>query len=357
MSLRSEFARDHPGFPLLSQDDPDGLREFLADRGWIRADEEIRSCNPAGEGNMNLTLRIETSRHRFVLKQSRPWVEKYDDIPAPWDRCLVERRFYDCVQNIPGVADRMPELLYADADARVLLLEDLSEARDLTSLYRGDSLSDAEIDALADYLQRLHDGTRQLPVLTELVNREMRSLNHEHIFVVPLESESGLDLESIAPGLSQAARSLQEHAAYREAVRETAERYLADGECLVHADYFPGSWLRTRDGLRVVDAEFAFPGDPEIDVGCALAHLALARQPLEVARELRERYEGGTRSPLDPMWLARYAGVEVMRRLIGVAQLPLPTAERSAPDFRIALLEAARVATVEGSVDALWQSR
>ena len=106
----------------------------------------------------------------------------------------------------------------------------------------------------------------------------------------------------------------------------------------------------------MIDPEFAFPGDPEVDVGCALAHLALARQPLEAARLLRNHYEAGVRAPLDSTWLARYAGVEVMRRLLGVAQLPLPEPERSTPDFRLALLEGSRAAMLAGNVDALWQS-
>src|SRR2546421_5684303 len=47
------------------------------------------SAAPAGEGNMNYTLRIGTSERSFVMKQARPWVEKYPHIAAPWDRALM----------------------------------------------------------------------------------------------------------------------------------------------------------------------------------------------------------------------------------------------------------------------------
>ena len=303
---------------------------------------------------MNLTLRVETDRRSFVVKQSRPWVEKYDEIPAPWDRCLFECRFYELASELPGVADRMPQLLCADPEARVLVLEDLVDARDLTSLYRGDSLTGAETDALADYLLRLHGGTTRSAKLAQLANREMRSLNHEHIFRIPLADDNGLDLDAFAPGLAAAAAELRRDARYRKLVEKTGARYLSDGDCLVHGDYFPGSWLRTRDGLRVIDPEFAFPGDPEVDVGCVLAHLALAGQPISCARRLRRRYESNGDPKLDPIWLARYASAEVMRRLIGVAQLPLPDCRSSDPGFRPALLERSTQAMQHCEVDALW---
>ena len=303
---------------------------------------------------MNLTLRIETDRRSFVLKQSRPWVEKYDTIPAPWDRSLFEGRFYELTRGLPGVAERMPELLHADPEARVLLLEDLADARDLTSLYRGDTLTGAEIDALGDYLRRLHRGTAGSAELSQLANREMRSLNHEHIFRVPLADDNGLDLEAFAPGLAHAARKLFRDDRYRKLVAETATRYLRDGDCLVHGDYFPGSWLRTPGGLRVIDPEFAFPGDPEVDVGCALAHLALADQPIDARLRLQDRYESSGDPKLDPIWLARYAAAEVMRRLIGVAQLPLPDERSGGSGLRAALLERSRRTMRCGNVDALW---
>jgi len=301
---------------------------------------------------MNLALRVRTDRRSFVLKQSRPWVEKYDTIPAPWDRSLFECRFYELTRDLPGVANRMPKLLHADPEARVLVLEDLPEARDLTSLYHGAALSDAEIDALADFLRCLHTGTAGSPALPKLANREMRALNHEHLFLVPLAD--GRDLEALEPELADAAEELRRDSRYRQLVAETASRYLADGGCLVHGDYFPGSWLRTRDGLRVIDPEFAFPGDPEVDLGCALAHLALASQPIGSAERLRECYASSGEPQLDPIRLARYAAVEVMRRLIGVAKLPLPEAREGVPGFRPALLERSRGAMLRGDIDELW---
>ena len=73
------------------------------------------------------------------------------------------------------------------------------------------------------------------------------------------------------------ARALQADACYVGIVRELGALYLQDGTSLLHGDYFPGSWLQTAAGVRVIDPEFCFFGPPEFDVGVLLAHLHLAQ--------------------------------------------------------------------------------
>ena len=102
MTHRLDAMRAHPAFPWLDAGDPSGLRAFLTARGWLDPGERMIACTRAGEGNMNLTLRVRTERRSMVLKQARPWVEKYDHIEAPWERSLSERWFYDRVASIPG---------------------------------------------------------------------------------------------------------------------------------------------------------------------------------------------------------------------------------------------------------------
>jgi 5-methylthioribose kinase len=358
VGIREDAIRAHPDFPWLDVEDPAGIARYLGARNFLAEGETFLRCEIAGEGNMNLTLRVHTSARRFILKQSRPWVEKYPEIAAPWDRSESELRFYQRVSSIAGVAERMPQLLGGRAADRVLLLEDLAGAHDLGSLYSDlgtANLHDDEIDALAGYLAALHAETRDR-VGVELANRKMRALNHAHIFVIPLTAGNGIELDSFEPGLEVAAQRLTGDPEYLAVVSETAERYLRDGRdgrdgpCLLHGDFFPGSWLRSDRGLRVIDPEFSFPGDPEVDLACALAHLALARQPVQVAERFLDAYCAGVP---DPLWLARYAAVEVMRRLIGVAQLP----RLAAPDgWRARLLERSRQTALAGDFRALFAS-
>jgi 5-methylthioribose kinase len=153
----------------------------------------------------------------------------------------------------------------------------------------------------------------------------MRALNHEHIFRLPLDPDNGLDLDGFTPGLSAAGARLQGDEDYVSTVTALGEEYLSDGDCLVHGDYFPGSWLSTASGVRVIDPEFCFLGPRAFDVGFMLGHLHLAGQAESTCEALLSRYReeaGGTDAGF-AAHAKRFAGVEIMRRLIGVAQLPL----------------------------------
>jgi 5-methylthioribose kinase len=343
-----DAVRAQPDFPWLSLDDAAGLEAFLQSRGWLAEGEHVASCEKPGEGNMNLTIRVRTRRRSFIVKQARPWVEKYDHIPAPWERLEFECRFYERAQSIAEVARAMPRLLGADPAARTLVLEDLIDAQVLTSLYGGDRLSPDELAQLGRYLAALHRSTTG-PSDPAFSNRAMRALNHEHIYAFPLAANNGLELDRFEPGLAAAAEQLRQDETYQTQVREAGQRYLSDGHVLVHGDYFPGSWLRTGAGIRVIDPEFCFYGDPEFDVGCAVAHLALAAQPRAEAGALIAAY--GTGATLRMELVASYAAVEVMRRLIGVAQLPLSSVRVN----RCGLLERSRKAIVGRSWEILWE--
>jgi 5-methylthioribose kinase len=348
---RAEFAAKHPEFPLLAAGDVAGTEAVLRRVGGVlAAGERVEAVTKAGEGNMNLTLRVGISGpaggRSVIVKQSRPWVEKYDFIAAPWDRAVMEAAFYRAVRDIPAVAGGMPMFIRADTATRTLALEDLGATSDLFPMYSGGAgLSEAEVAGLMAWLSALHGATRGKfdPALR---NEEMRRLNHAYIFDLPLQTPAE-KLVEIGPGLDTATAKLLADGEYVRAVESAGRLYLsAEGPCLLHGDFFPGSVLRARGGLKVIDPEFCFFGPAEFDVGVWVAHLALAQQP----QGLAEAVLAGYRPPLDAGLVGRFAGIEVMRRLIGVAQLPL-----GAGMDKAGLLLRSHRAVRSGDVGALWE--
>ncbi|MEM7626480.1 MAG: phosphotransferase [Planctomycetota bacterium] len=332
----------------LSASEPDGIRRRLQALGWL-PDTTITHIKRAGEGNMNLTVRLVTANgESVILKQSRPWVEKYPSIEAPEERIEFEHAFYRRVVGLPGVAERTPRVLAFDAAQRLMLMEDLGESSDFASLYGGGTLSEPTADALVDWLAALHEHTRGTPDAT-MANRSMRELNYAHIFDLPLRAAM-LDEDTIEPGLAAAAAQLREDAGYVAKVRMLGERYLDDGPCLLHGDFFPGSWLDTGAGVRVIDPEFGFYGAPEFDLAISVAHLALTGQPWATAERWLSRYRAAVSCPVDEDLVAGFAAAEVMRRIIGVAQLPLS----GEAVLRVGLLQASRRALAERQCSALW---
>ena len=310
-----------PNF-LLDPQDLDGLAAYLHKTRLI-PDERVVSAERIGDGNMNLTVRLRSNSRTLILKQARPWVEKYPHIPAPVERASVEAAFYRVIGARPDLGRRMPRLLGFDDPAKLLVLEDLGERSDLMGLYRGDPLPEAAclqlVESLSGFLSMLHACAVPASETHTLRNRAMRKLNHEHQYDLPLRKENGLDLDRITPGLEFEAARLRSDVKYCARVAELGSQYLSDGPVLVHGDFFPGSWLQTGDGLAVIDPEFCFLGAREYDIGVFLAHLHLIN-----TQSSWSIVESSYAGPVDWPLARQFAGAEIMRRLIGVAQLPVP---------------------------------
>lgn len=315
--------------PVLGAGDAAAAATFLERRGWLPDGAQVLTADRAGDGNMNLVLRVryrvagagpETAS--LILKQARPWVEKYPDIAAPAERLGVEADFYRCVADVPALATRMPQLLAVDEDACAALLEDLGEASDYAGIYthtgkKADgTLPAADLAGLLDWLSQLH----ALPVSAldwpRLRNHAMRALNHAHIFAIPFADDAP-DADGYCAGLGASAARLRRDPAVRARVAELGEVYLADGDQLLHGDCYPGSWLRSAAGLRIIDPEFGFLGPAEFDLGVLTAHLHFAA--IETSDLSAYRAQAG----FDARLMRGFAGAEILRRLLGVAQLPL----------------------------------
>lgn len=315
--------------------------------GVLRDGERVVAVGLAGQGNMNRTLRVRTSERSLILKQSFPWVAKYPQFEAPWDRIVGEHAFYARVRGVAGVGDRMPAVIHFEPDGRWMALEDLGEGGDFADLYRGMSIEEDALQALAEYLSRLHGmGAAVEPAR----NLEMRTLNHAHVFEIPFRADNGLDLEAISPGLGDAgARVTSNREVVEGAARLGLEVYLGDGRSLLHGDFFPGSVVRGAHGLRVIDPEFSFDGRAEVDEGVWLGHLVLAGQGVGALESWRRSYQGPAGH--DGGLAVALAGVEIVRRLIGYAQLPLGCSSRG----RITRLEVGAGLIVRPRWDALLE--
>lgn len=293
------------------------LTQYLRQQRWIDPDEAVLALEKPGEGNMNFVVRIITDRQRFIVKQARPWVQKYPQVAAPVERVGVEARFYSCIGAEPGLQSFMPTLKGYDAANFTLALEDLGARGDYTTLYQpGHRLQADELNTLIDFISALH----ALNGVDFPANTAMKTLNHEHIFRFPFDERTGFDLDTVQPGLAAIARPYQRHEALKTRVAALGDVYLQTGSVLLHGDYYPGSWLNVASGVKIIDPEFGFMGRAEFDLGVLIAHLKMAQNdPLIPDVLARYRQPVGFDTAL--MW--GFAGTETLRRLMGLAQLPL----------------------------------
>ena len=317
------------------------LTVLAQQNNWISTARQIVDLSVPGAGNMNRVLRARLDNNdTLIFKQALPYVAKYPDIAAPLARFKSEVAFYQVVQSTPAVQMRTPAVIGFDAQHHLLCLQDLGDVGDLSDLYnlagsdnkfespQSRKVPQGYFSALVYWLWKLHHIAVDKDQQMRLENMAMRKLNHAHIFEIPLQVDNGLELK---PHLRSLAANF---CANQKLVTEATilgEIYLGQRPHkskpgLLHGDFYPGSWLAQQSmGIMVIDPEFGFFGPPEFDVGIMLGHLTLCGFDQAQIMSILQGYvpvEG-----FDYTLAMKFASMEVIRRLLGVAQLPIAATE------------------------------
>ncbi|MEM8670826.1 MAG: phosphotransferase [Planctomycetota bacterium] len=310
-------------FPLISPEEKESVRDALQLLGLWEFGEVVMKVERAGEGNMNMVVRVVTTRRHIILKQSRPWVEKYPQIAAPVDRSAAEAGFYRLINGHSDVASKMPRLWATDAGRHLLALEDLGSVSDYSALYASSDVDAMPMAEATAWLVKLHSISLQETERSQFGCMELRKLNHQHMYQIPLQSPSVAALDEVCPGLESLATEIRSWPTLESTCQRLGSEYLQAGDYLLHGDFYPGSWLRTEEGYRVIDPEFTYAGPREFDLGVLAAHRVLCGGDADSLDSVFEAYREAGGGDLDQKRVAEFAALEIVRRLIGVAQLPL----------------------------------
>jgi len=186
----------------------------------------------------------------------------------------------------------------------------------MSFIYNNGKIETSEIETLVQILSNIHKSkvTNSYPE-----NKELRVLNHQHIFVLPFMENNGFSLDDIQKGLEDLSKPYKNDSQLKTIITQVGKRYLSEGTVLLHGDYYPGSWMAKKDQVFVLDPEFSFKGFPEFDLGVMAAHIVMATGNKLMISNIKNTYD----LTLDEPLFLQIIGIEIMRRIIGLAQLPL----------------------------------
>ena len=344
-TLKSRYLKIYDAKFFLEQD-LETITPYLKSQGWLEANDHVTKLEIPGKGNMNLILRvIPHQAPSFIIKQARPWVEKYPQLEAPVERIKVEHTFYQQLAGHPGLTKYSPAVMGFDVANSILTLEDFGQSADCSFVYnKGSFFGRNELDAAIGYLNIIN----QLPVPKRYPsNLALRELNHQHIFYLPFIADNQFNLDEIQVGLQAFSQPCKKDKPLYLKIEQLGKSYLGSGDTLLHGDFYPGSLLQTQAGLKVIDPEFSYVGPVEWDIAVFIAHLLLSATPLKLIDSCLSNYEKP--AYFDHDRFSGFVGVEVLRRLIGLAQLPLEMALQQKAD----LIEQSREWIKKGNIDIL----
>jgi len=344
----------HPvEFMILSEDN---ISAYLDDRPQLgnRVGTVIQVEMPE-DGNINGVYIVRGDRGSLVLKQGLPWVRIIETWELTAERTTREANLFE--KWSPFAEGLLPAIFDFDEENHVIAMEDLSRFTLLADAFGQAGGQQANIERIGRLLARAFLGTSPFFLdpaeystrLIEAENPELAELMEQVVFDQPWESEP---LDYCHRELQNDFRTMLDDPSLQARVGDLKFIFRTVHEGLIHGDLHTGSVMVTEEDLRVFDAEFARYGPVAWDVGEFIGHLRIAAVALEFVgdgaaatvceplpahfwnafeQEVRSGWgerndETFTDSFLDE-WLsgqselaARFAGVEIARRMTGVGK-------------------------------------
>ena len=326
----------------------DYLRRQRTEIGVFEPDTEFH-IEEIGDGNLNTVYRVSDitrPEHSLVLKHAPPYIKILGpDYPLSVERLTYESRALDVYNRL--VSGAVPVQYSFDADAAVIAMEDLRDARVL----RDDLIAGAVDIAIPEqigrfmavvhsqtYLDNLDSETAQR-CKRRFANTTMQSITADYVFTFPYTEH---ETNFWTPGLEPDLQRLKADTDFLEQAAHLKQVFLTAQQGITHGDLHTGSVLVQGDTAKVIDAEFAFYGPVGFDLGLYWANYLLSyfshqgtwsvQSMLKTAiGQTWHTYNAEFRM-VDAALKAQilqnifhdavgFAGLEILRRLIGAAHV------------------------------------
>lgn len=288
---------------------------------------DFYTCEAIEDSNMNLVLKVRIGSKVWIVKHADPWVRKYPNIAAPVSRTRQEAYFYEAFEENQKLKELMPQYLGYKDKENFLVLEYIDNAISGMCLYEDNNAVGIPLNMIEQgisYLSSLHLVNPDTSI--DWSNLELRELNYLHIFEFPFNANNGIDLNQFCQGLDKLGRQIQQDEKLKKASLLLGSMYInAKGPALLHGDFYPGSWLVKNQKMYIIDPEFCFLGPAEFDLGVLLAHHLITGGSTLDIEQLINSYKNKISSGFyfDETLCQKFCGIEVLRRLLGAAQLPI----------------------------------
>ena len=302
-----------------------------------------------GDGNLNTVYRVSDAtdaERSIVLKHAPPYIKILGpDYPLSIKRLTFEARaleLYDRLANgtVPAQYDFDPE-------AAVIAMEDLRDARVL----RDDLINGTVDTAIAEQIgrfmgiahSRTHinniDNTVAQHYKQQFANTTMQAITADYVFTFPFTEH---ETNFWTPGLESEIQQLKADTDFLAQAADLKQIFLTAQQGITHGDLHTGSVLVQNNTAKVIDAEFAFYGPVGFDLGLYWANYLLAH----FAHQDNPHIQSAIKTAIGQTWQTYttqfemtdtelkaktlenifheaigFAGLEILRRLIGAAHV------------------------------------
>ena len=339
---------------------PDVL-EYVAEKGYMPQDTAL-SAKEIGDGNLNYVFRVvdEKTGKSVIVKQAGVALRISAEMKVSTDRNRIESEILEIEwKYAPGL---VPRIFGYDTVMSTCVMEDLSDhalmryalMRHETFPRFAEDISTFMVNTLLKTTDVAMEHKAKKDLVKRFINPELCEITEDLVLTEPYNDVNHRNI--VFPRNAEfVRRELYEDEALHLEIAKIKFEFMNNAQALIHGDLHTGSIFVKPDSTRVFDPEFAFFGPMGYDIGNVVANLIFAYDngwaagetafcdwALEAIREtlnlFREKFlkafdacvtDRMAKTPGFKEWYlgsvmtdtAAYAGTELIRRTVGMAQV------------------------------------
>lgn len=256
----------------------DDAVNYTKDFGIFSKDAKLRG-EEIGDGNINYIFRVieDTTGKSVVLKQADKFLRS-SGRPLDLDRNRIEAEILKLEgEYAPGF---VPKVYRYDDIMCVIVMEDISAYKNLRKeLISGkifpkfaDEISSFLVDTLLPTTDLVLDRGEKKDRVREFVNVELCDISECLVFTEPYVNDK--DRNIVIPENKEfVEKYLYNDIELRGEVAKLKNNFMNNAQALIHGDLHSGSIFINKDGMKVIDPEFAFYGPMGYDIGNVIGNL------------------------------------------------------------------------------------
>lgn len=251
------------------------LRSFFSDLSALSAQE-------VGDGNLNMVFivrNLHVPSESMVIKQALPYLRVLgESYPLTRERMRFEAQALLLYNELtPGLA---PEVYVFDEDLSLVAMEHLKNhevmRKPLVARRKFPLFADHISTFLAQVLFKTSDlyrtGHEKKSLQARYINPSLCKIQEDFVFTNPyMESPEN----NWNPQINAEVEAVRRNVPLKLAIIELKEKYMTQGQALIHSDLHTGSIMVNEQDTRVIDPEFSFFGPMGYDIGALLSNLVM----------------------------------------------------------------------------------
>ncbi len=257
------------------------VKDYLVDEIGYFNNKENLVVSEVGDGNINyvfIAKNIKTS-DSVVIKQADKLL-RASGRPLDLHRNKIEATILAIEDDL--ASGFVPKVYHYNEKMYALTMEDISAYKNMrTELMKckifekfADDISSFMADTLIPTTDLILDSRKKKEYVKLFINYDLCDISEDLVFTKPYGDYKGRNHNIISEGNEEFVKeNLYNNHELKTEIGFLKNNFMNNTQALIHGDLHSGSIFINKDGLKVIDPEFAFYGPIGYDIGNVIGNL------------------------------------------------------------------------------------